>query len=216
MDYCWAWEWQCCQWELAKEDMRQAIKWGQRVWNEVPATCVQNCWGKVEILPSEVLPLRVWLSDCAMQELAQLLTSFAETFDDSLLELQKKLMVLPVFFGTMDWSVTRRWCRGFRASGCTAGARWRRWGRSRLFRTKEWSWFQWLWLRLGRLVRPWGSFCRRTRQSTRNYTILWIVERMSFSARSKQIRVKDFFFLWTGVRGEHLNIGYLTLWTSLG
>ena len=68
--------------------MRQAVEWGQRVWNKVSATTFPNCWRKVEILPREVQLLRVGLLDCVMQELAELQASFVETSGDPLLEPQ--------------------------------------------------------------------------------------------------------------------------------
>ena len=74
--------------ERAKTDMRQAIEWGQRAWNEIAATTIQNCWRKVEILPREVQHSPVGPSDCVIQELAEWLTSFAETSGDPRLEIQ--------------------------------------------------------------------------------------------------------------------------------
>ena len=72
--------------ERAKPDMRQAI--GQLAWNEIAATTIQNCWRKVEILPREVQHSCVGSSDSVIQELAELLTPFAETSGDPRLEIQ--------------------------------------------------------------------------------------------------------------------------------
>ena len=74
--------------ERAKTDLRQAIEWGQRAWNEIAATTIQNCWRQVEILPREVQHSPVGPSDSVIQELAELLTSFAETSGDPRLEIQ--------------------------------------------------------------------------------------------------------------------------------
>ena len=74
--------------ERTKTDMRQVIEWGQRAWNEIAATNIQNCWRKVEILPREVQHSRVGSSDSVIQELAELLTPFAETSGDPRLEIQ--------------------------------------------------------------------------------------------------------------------------------
>ena len=68
--------------------MRQVIEWGQRAWKEIAATTIQNCWRKVEILPREVQHTRVGPSDSVMQELTELLTSFAEASGDPRLEIQ--------------------------------------------------------------------------------------------------------------------------------
>ena len=72
--------------ERAKTDMRQAI--GAACLERNSCTTIQNCWRKVEILPREVQHSRVGSSDSVIQELAELLTPFAETSGDPRLEIQ--------------------------------------------------------------------------------------------------------------------------------
>ena len=77
-----------CTAEKARPDMRQAIEWSQIARKEVTATTIQNCWKKVELLPTEArLPhvtSHVGPPDTVMQELQDLLNSFASTLGEHL------------------------------------------------------------------------------------------------------------------------------------
>ena len=55
--------------EAAQPDMRNAIEWAARAWNEVKPSTIQNCWNKVNILAR---PFRVHEGpdDTVMAELA--------------------------------------------------------------------------------------------------------------------------------------------------